>query len=91
MKQRRSHNGAMIDPELKSELKPSFWNKSIINSVSPLKLKGLVNDKILARDQEACQKILSKIVEEKETDELQKAWQVINREKLRMKLIERHE
>jgi hypothetical protein len=81
----------LIDPELKTEIKQGFWNRSKINAVSPLKLKGLVNDKILARDQEACQNILNKIVEEKETDELQKAWQAINREKIRMKLIERHE
>lgn len=56
-----------------------------------MKIKGLINKKILEKDQAACKYILNQIVKDKENENLQKAWRSINREKLRMKLLERHE
>lgn len=59
MRIKRSVLGAQANPEGKLDLKPGFWSRSRINGVTPKNAKRLIDEKILEKDQAACQHILN--------------------------------
>lgn len=83
--------GTSLNPTAEKEVVPTFTGIQRLNASSPKHIGQYINSRILKKDQVACKQILNKIIEEKEQQRMQKTWQYLNREQLRMKMIETHE
>ena len=66
----------------------NYWNS--LNHLPEKAVKLIVNNRILAKDKETCDNLLSKIYQEKQKNEEKKNIQTKDREKLRERLRFKH-